>query len=128
MYIYAHICAHTPPVYCVCLVYLFYFILVYLGKAMSRGYTIVRKYHQGMQHLQFSIRRRRVHTHLHIFTRGNVARARGRALPRSYTRPRLFSISDVYVTAGRIKRSNFTARSPYAVFISLSISDSGRIW
>lgn len=41
---------------CVCLVYLFYFILVYLGKAMSRSYIVVRKY-QGVQHLQFSIRR-----------------------------------------------------------------------
>jgi len=80
-YVYIHTYIYAAaPVYCVCLVYLFYFILVYLGKAMSRGYIVVRKY-QGVQHLQFSIRRRR--THLHIFLRGNVACAR--ALYRVYT-------------------------------------------
>lgn len=111
---------------CVCLVYLFYFILVYLGKAMSRGYIVVRKY-QGVQHLQFSIRRRR--THLHNFSpRQCCVCAHPRELYRVYTRLRLFSISDVYVTAGRIKRSPFAAAHSREVFIPLSISNTGRIW
>jgi len=48
---------------------------------------------------------------------------RASALYRVYTRLRLFSISDVYVTAERIKRSSVAAHSR-AVFIFLSILDT----
>lgn len=89
-HIYARHIYAAAPVRCVCLVYLFYFILVYLGKAMSRGYIVSQVPGRAASAIFYTTT---TYTPAHFSPRQCCVRAHPpRALPRLYSAS---SLSDI---------------------------------